>query len=47
MADASILHGKTLVALGDSLFHGNKDCRGKTWLELLAAKQDMTLYNYG
>lgn len=47
MADTNILHGKTLVALGDSLFHGNKYCRGKTWLELLAAKHEMTLYNYG
>ena len=43
----SILKGKTIVAIGDSLFHGSKDCKGNTWLEMLAKKHDMTLYNYG
>ena len=43
----SILHGKTIVAIGDSLFHGSKDCKGNTWLEMLAKKHEMTLYNYG
>lgn len=42
-----ILNGKTVIALGDSLFHGNKDCVGNTWLEMLAAKHGMTLYNHG
>ncbi len=43
----SKLDGKVIVALGDSLFHGNKDCKGGTWLEMLAEKHNMTLYNYG
>ncbi len=43
----SKLNGKVIVALGDSLFHGNKDCKGGTWLEMLAEKHNMTLYNYG
>lgn len=47
MSDTSILNGKTIVALGDSLFHGNKDCKGGTWLEMLADKHGMTLYNHG
>lgn len=47
MSDTHILNGKTLVALGDSLFHGDKDCRGATWLELLASRHNMTLYNHG
>ncbi len=41
------LWGKTMVALGDSLFHGNLDCQGNTWLELVAQRNQMTLYNYG
>ena len=41
------LHGKTIVAIGDSLFHGNKDCQGNTWLEMMARRNEMTLYNYG
>ena len=41
------LHGKTIVALGDSLFHGSKDCKGNTWLEMMARRNEMTLYNYG
>lgn len=47
MPDTHILDKKIIVALGDSLFHGNKDCKGKTWLELLAARHNMTLYNHG
>ena len=43
----STLHGKTIVAIGDSLFHGNKDCIGNTWLEMLAQRNEMKLYNYG
>ena len=43
----SRLQGKTIVALGDSLFHGSKDCVGNTWLEMMARRNDMTLYNYG
>lgn len=41
------LQGKTIVAIGDSLFHGNKDCIGNTWLEMMAKRNEMTLYNYG
>lgn len=41
------LHGKTIVALGDSLFHGSKYCVGNTWLEIMARRNEMTLYNYG
>ena len=43
----SRLQGKKIVALGDSLFHGSKDCVGNTWLEMMAKRNDMTLYNYG
>lgn len=43
----SRLYGKTIVALGDSLFHGSKDCKGNTWLEMMAKRNEMTLYNYG
>lgn len=45
--NTDIFEGKTIVALGDSLFYGNKDCHGSTWLELLAEKHHMTLYNHG
>lgn len=45
--NTDILNGKKIVALGDSLFHGNKDCKGGTWLEMLAKKHNMTLFNYG
>lgn len=47
MPDTEILNGKTIIALGDSLFNGNKDCKGGTWLEMLAAKHNMTLHNHG
>lgn len=45
--ECEILNGKTIVAIGDSLFRGNKDCKGNTWLEMLARKHGMTLYNHG
>lgn len=41
------LYRKTIVALGDSLFHGSKDCIGNTWLEMMARRNEMKLYNYG
>lgn len=44
---SNTLYGKTIVAIGDSLFHGNKDCQGNTWLEMMARRNGMTLYNYG
>lgn len=43
----SQLDGKTIVALGDSLFHGNKLGPAATWIALLAKKHNMTAYNYG
>lgn len=47
MSNTDRLHGKTIVAIGDSLFHGSKDCKGNTWLEMMAKRHEMTLYNYG
>ncbi|MCI8515675.1 MAG: SGNH/GDSL hydrolase family protein [Hungatella sp.] len=44
---ASILDGKTLVALGDSLIYGNQLGNDKTWIHLLAQKHHMKAYNYG
>ena len=43
----SALDGKTLVALGDSLIHGNKLGPDATWVALLAERHGMTAYNYG
>lgn len=43
----SVLTNKTLVALGDSLFHGNKLGPERSWLGLLAKKENMTVWNYG
>ena len=42
-----ILYGKTLVALGDSLFYGNKLGNEATWINKLGAKHHMTVYNHG
>jgi len=42
-----ILYGKTLVALGDSLFYGNKLGNEATWINKLGKKHNMTVYNYG
>lgn len=43
----SNLDGKTLVALGDSLFYGNKLGNTATWINKLGAKHHMTVYNHG
>lgn len=43
----SNLTGKTLVALGDSLIHGNKLGKDVTWVNKLAKKHNMTVYNHG
>ena len=43
----SNLDGKTLVALGDSLFYGNKLGNSATWINKLGAKHNMTVYNHG
>lgn len=43
----SILEGKTLVALGDSLIHGSQLGSDKTWVNLLGQKHQMRVYNYG
>ncbi|MBQ7346999.1 MAG: SGNH/GDSL hydrolase family protein [Clostridia bacterium] len=43
----SILNGKTLVALGDSLIYGSKLGNEATWVAKLGKKHHMTCYNYG
>lgn len=43
----SILDGKTLIALGDSLIYGNLLGNEKTWVNLLGQKHRMRVYNYG
>lgn len=43
----SNLDGKTLVALGDSLFYGNKLGNDATWINKLGVKHGMTVYNHG
>ncbi len=43
----SNLTGKTLVAIGDSLIHGNKLGNEVTWVNKLAKKHNMTVYNHG
>ena len=45
--EKSILNGKVLVALGDSLFHGNKLGNGATWINKLGETCGMTVYNHG
>lgn len=45
--EKSILNGKVLVALGDSLFHGNKLGNGATWINKLGKMCGMTVYNHG
>lgn len=42
-----ILEGKTLVALGDSLIYGNQLGNDATWVNKLAKKHHMTVYNHG
>lgn len=44
---ASVLDGKKLVAIGDSLIHGNKLGPDATWVNKLAARHGMTCLNYG
>ena len=41
------LHGKTLVAIGDSLIYGNKLGNEATWPNLLGKKCGMTVHNFG
>lgn len=43
----SILDGKSLVALGDSLIYGNHLGNEKTWVHMLGVKHQMQVYNYG
>ncbi len=43
----SVLDGKTIIALGDSLIHGNKLGPDATWVNKLAARHGMTVYNHG
>lgn len=43
----SKLTGKTMVALGDSLFYGHKLGPEQTWLHFLGEKHGMTVYNHG
>ena len=42
-----ILEGKTLVALGDSLIYGSLLGNEATWVNKLAKKHRMTVYNHG
>lgn len=42
-----ILENKTIVALGDSLFYGNKLGNDATWINMLGKKYHMTVYNHG
>lgn len=44
---ASVLDGKKLVAIGDSLIHGNKLGPDATWVNKLAARHGMICLNYG
>ena len=43
----SNLTGKTIVALGDSLIYGSKLGNEATWVNKLAKKHNMTVYNHG
>ena len=43
----NILAGKTLVAIGDSLIHGNILGKEATWVNKLGKKNGMTVYNHG
>ena len=43
----SNLTGKTLVALGDSLIYGSKLGNEATWVNKIAKKHNMTVYNHG
>jgi len=43
----SVLDGKTIVAIGDSLFYGNKLGNEATWINKLGKKHGMTVYNHG
>ncbi|MBR3894008.1 MAG: SGNH/GDSL hydrolase family protein [Clostridia bacterium] len=47
MENKSVLNGKTIVAIGDSLIHGNVLGNEATWVNKLAKKHDMKCYNYG
>ena len=41
------LKGKTIVALGDSLIYGSRSGNEITWVNKLAKKHEMQVYNYG
>lgn len=41
------LKGKTLVAIGDSLFEGNRLGNSATWVNKMATVYGMYVYNYG
>ena len=43
----SILQGKTLIAIGDSLIYGNQLGNAVTWPNLLGEKHGMTVHNFG
>lgn len=43
----NVLEGKTLVAIGDSLFAGNRLGNEKTWVNLLGKKYHMRVFNFG
>lgn len=45
--ESSVIYGKSVCALGDSLFHGNALGTGATWLATLGAKLNMNVNNLG
>lgn len=46
-ASASILSGKKIVGIGDSLMRANTLSVSKSWLNLLSSKYGATVYNHG
>lgn len=44
---SSVLQGKTLVVIGDSLIYGNRCGNEITWVNKLGKKHGMSYYNYG
>ena len=45
--EQDVLYGKTIVALGDSLIYGSKLGNEATWVNKIAKKHNMKVFNYG